>query len=170
MAAGFSTGFIITWSTRLKPTLILGYSLMMIGSLLLTFMNKSLPSWAYTQFIVASSMGQGFSYPSVSLSILATSTTEDLAVATNTLILWRSLGTVMGVAISSLIVQNSLLYYLNYYVTGPQKGEVCWLRSHAPRFFRKPSGLTSSVLEDHKSSAQIGRSYLGFTYGLSRSR
>jgi hypothetical protein len=101
MAAGFTTGFIITWSSRFKPTLILGYSLMMIGSLLLTFMNKSLPSWAYTQFIVASSMGQGFSYPSVSLSILATSTTEDLAVATSTLIFWRSLGTVMGVAISS---------------------------------------------------------------------
>lgn len=70
-------------------------------------------------------MGQGFSYPSVSLSMLATSTTEDLAVATSTLILWRSLGTVMGVAVSSLIVQNALIYFLGQLVTGPRKEEVC---------------------------------------------
>lgn len=121
MAAGFSTGFIITWSGRLKPTLLCGYALMVIGSVFLSVMKSSFPSWAYTLVIAVSSMGQGFAYPSVSLSMLATSTTEDLAVATSTLILWRSLGTVMGVAVSSLIVQNALLYYLRQLVSGPQK-------------------------------------------------
>jgi hypothetical protein len=124
MAAGFSTGFIITWSQRLKPTLVTGYALMVIGSALLSSMNSSLSTWAYTLLIAVSSMGKGFAYPSVSLSMLATSTTEDLAVATSTLILWRSLGTVMGVAVSSLITQNAMLYYLNQFVTGPQKEEV----------------------------------------------
>jgi hypothetical protein len=104
--------------------MLLGYSLMLVGSILLTIVQKALPDWVFTQFIVASSAGQGFSYPSVSLSMLATSTSEDLAVATSTLILWRSLGTVMGVAISSLIVRNALLYYLHHFVVKPQQHEV----------------------------------------------
>lgn len=43
---------------------------------------------------------------------------------TSTLSLWRNLGTVLGVAISSLIVQNSLLVYLEQYVTGPDKAQI----------------------------------------------
>lgn len=106
---------------------------MIIGSVFLLMMKRSFPSWAYTLVIAVSSMGQGFAYPSVSLSMLATSTTEDLAVATSTLVLWRSLGTVMGVAVSSLIVQNALLYYLRHFVSGPQKYEV---RLHSYTCFR----------------------------------
>ena len=57
--------------------------------------------------------------------MLATSSMTDLAVATSTLILWRSLGTVMGVAASSVIVQNALLYYLETMLNGPEKEDVC---------------------------------------------
>lgn len=39
------------------------------------------------------------------------------AVVTSTLILWRSVGTVLGIAGSSLIIQNSLWAYLEMYVT-----------------------------------------------------
>lgn len=59
--------------------------------------------------------------PSALMSMLATSTQADQAVATSTLIMWRSLGGVLGVASSSLIVQNCLSYFLDINVTGPNK-------------------------------------------------
>ena len=46
------------------------------------------------------------------------------AVVTSTLVLWRSIGTVLGVASSSLVVQNALLFYLEEYVHGPDKEAV----------------------------------------------
>jgi hypothetical protein len=74
-------------------------------------------------------------FPATTVSVLAISTQEDQAVMTSTLGLWRNLGTVMGVAISSLIVQNSLLAYLEQYVTGPHKAEVCLLGRTNPRLY-----------------------------------
>lgn len=124
MAAGFSTGNIISISRKLRPTLLCGGALVIAGSISLFAMRSSFPTWAYTMIIAVASMGQGFSYPSVSLSMLATSTTKDIAVATSTLYLWRSLGAVMGVAASSVIVQNALVYYLESFVSGPQKEQV----------------------------------------------
>lgn len=64
-------------------------------------------------------------FPATSISVLAVSSHSDQAVMTSTLGLWRNLGTVMGVAISSLIVQNGLIAYLDQYITGPNKIEVC---------------------------------------------
>jgi hypothetical protein len=67
---------------------------------------------------------EGFAFPATTVSVLAVSTHEDQAVITSTLGLWRNLGTVMGVAISSLIVQNALKVYLEEYITGPDKDSV----------------------------------------------
>ncbi|KAI9783518.1 MAG: hypothetical protein M1839_003688 [Geoglossum umbratile] len=123
-AAGVSTGLIIAWSKRIKPTLILGYVLILVGSVSLALMRKSLPTWIHTYLIVPVCLGQGFSFPSSTIALLMTSHQEDLAVAISTLMLWRSLGTVMGVAVSSLIVQNTLLYFLTQFVTGPDREDV----------------------------------------------
>lgn len=97
---------------------------MLIGSILLAVMKTTYPSWTYITFLIICSIGQGFAYPSLTLSMLATSSPADVAVATGALILWRSLGTVMGVCISSMIVQNSLLHDLETYVSGPEKHHV----------------------------------------------
>lgn len=51
------------------------------------------------------------------MAVLAASEQADQAVVTSTLILWRSMGMVLGIAGSSLIVQNSLWSYLEMYVT-----------------------------------------------------
>jgi hypothetical protein len=71
-----------------------------------------------------SSLGQGFAYPALMVSMLATSERQDQAVATTTLGLWRSLGSVMGVAVSSWIFQNTLLYHLQIQVTGVEKDHI----------------------------------------------
>jgi len=52
------------------------------------------------------------------------STQADQAVATSTLIMLRSLGGVIGVATSSLVVQNFLLVFLKKNVTGLDREEV----------------------------------------------
>jgi hypothetical protein len=58
------------------------------------------------------------------MSILAVSSQADQAVVTSTLILWRSMGNVLGVAISSLVLQNALLIFLDQKVIGPDKEDV----------------------------------------------
>jgi hypothetical protein len=80
--------------------------------------------WLATAFIVPAPLGQALMFPATTLSVLATSDVADQAVMTSTLMLWRNLGTVMGVAVSSLVMQNALVAYLDKFVSGPDKAEV----------------------------------------------
>jgi hypothetical protein len=103
---------------------------MFIGATCLSTMWDNIPSWLTTLFLLPSSIGQGLSFPATSLAVLATSSQEDQAVMTSTLILGRSLGIVMGVSFSSLILQNALTAYLEQLVTGHEKLEVRTIHSH----------------------------------------
>jgi MFS family permease len=121
---GVSAGFIMTATGRMKWLIVTGSVSMLIGATCLSSMWDNIPSWLATIFLVPSSIGQGLSFPATSLAVLATSSQEDQAVMTSTLILWRSLGIVMGVSVSSLILQNALTAYLEQLVTGHNKTEV----------------------------------------------
>jgi hypothetical protein len=121
---GTGTGFAITYTKRLKWPLVCGVVLLMVGTTGLSVMGRGLPNWVYMFLIVPSSMGQGFMFPATFMAVLAVSEQAEQAVVTSTLILWRSLGMVLGVASSSLVLQNALLYYLNEYVVGPDKERV----------------------------------------------
>ncbi|KAH8809107.1 major facilitator superfamily transporter [Xylogone sp. PMI_703] len=121
---GTATGFIITYTRNMKMPLLWGVITMVIGTISLCFMQRGLPDWAYYLFLVASSVGQGFMFPATFMAILAVSDQAEQAVVTSTLILWRSLGMVMGVSASSLVVQNALRIYLNQYITGPDKSKI----------------------------------------------
>ncbi|KAF2838860.1 MFS general substrate transporter [Patellaria atrata CBS 101060] len=122
--AGVSSGFIMMWSKRMTPLLIIGSLFALLGPILLTLMWGHIPSWLATLFLVPHSIGQGLSFPAVSLAVLVVSSQAEQAVMTSTLTLGRSLGIVLGVAVSSLIVQNALVGYLGMYVTGVDKDEV----------------------------------------------
>lgn len=122
-----STGFIITWTQNPKPMIILGGLCLLAGGCTAASMNVQTPGIFAMTSIALSSLGQGFSYPSLMVSILATSSREDLAVASTTLGLWRNMGSLLGVAISSLIFQNSLASGLEKTVTGPNKEEIIQL-------------------------------------------
>lgn len=80
-------------------------------------MQRGWPLAAYLLCLVPHSMGQGFQFPGTFMAVLAASEQAEQAVVTSTLILWRSLGMVLGVAGSSLVVQNSLWGYLGRHVT-----------------------------------------------------
>jgi MFS family permease len=126
---GVSAGFIMTATGRMKWLIITGSLCMLIGAICLSTMWSNIPTWLATLFLVPSSIGQGLSFPATSLAVLATSSQEDQAVMTSTLILGRSLGIVMGVSLSSLILQNALTAYLGELVTGHKKDEVRTMHS-----------------------------------------
>jgi cyanate permease len=128
--SGVSTGFLITWSRRLKWPVVLGAALMFLGPSGLAIMTKDMPTWLYLSFLVPASMGQGFQFPGTFMAILAVSEQAEQAVVTSTLILWRSLGMVLGVAASSLVLQNALVRYLDAFVIGPDKEKVSCFFSH----------------------------------------
>ncbi|KAK1598218.1 major facilitator superfamily transporter [Colletotrichum navitas] len=121
---GTATGFLITYTRRLKWPPVSGAVCLFVGTLILSHLRRGWPSWVYLFCLVPSSIGQGFQFPGSFMAVLAASDQREQAVVTSTLILWRSLGMVLGVASSSLVVQNALLGYLDKYVQGPEKDEV----------------------------------------------
>lgn len=124
--AGVATGFIITWTRRIRPTLVLGSVCFLVGSVCMACIWPDIPDWLSIAFVTPASLGQGFAYPSSTMGILVVSSQEEQAVASTTLGLWRSLGTVMGVALSSLILQNALILYLDWLVTGEHKADIIY--------------------------------------------
>ncbi|KAG5972909.1 hypothetical protein E4U55_000703 [Claviceps digitariae] len=122
--AGALTGFAISWTRRLKWPLICGTTGFLVGTICLTSLRRDLPPLAFFLTLLPSSMGGGFQFPGTFMAILASSAQSEQAVVSSTLILWRSLGMVLGVAVSSLILQNALVYYLDAFVQGPRKDAV----------------------------------------------
>ena len=118
------TGFLITWTRRLKPTIIIGTIILIVGGCAATSMDSGIPDWLAMICISLTSLGQGFAHPSLTVAALAVSQQEKQAVVTTTLILWRNLGSVMGVAISSWILQNTLIFKLGQSVTDPDKEQI----------------------------------------------
>ncbi|KAK3939868.1 MFS general substrate transporter [Diplogelasinospora grovesii] len=125
---GAMTGFLITYTRRLKWPLILGSSLVLIGTFCLASMQRGWPEILYILALIPGSAGQGFQFPGTFMAILAVADDRDSnktqAVVTSTLILWRSLGMVLGIAVTSLIVQNALVYFLNINVSAPDTGVI----------------------------------------------
>ncbi|EXJ76683.1 uncharacterized protein A1O5_01191 [Cladophialophora psammophila CBS 110553] len=114
--AGVSTGYIITYTRRLKPTLVFGSLMYLVGSVAILFMSKKMSATMSMVLITGVPLGQGFIFPNTMMSALVVSDHADQAVVTTTIGLWRNLGVVLGVAISSLVFQTSLLPNLKRYV------------------------------------------------------
>jgi MFS family permease len=123
-----ATGFLMTWLGKMKPFTIIGSILLVTGGITTTLLTVFDPPYALTlMFLSLSSCGQGFSFPAFTVSILAVNKQEEQAACVTTLSLWRNLGSVLGVAVSSLILQNSLRIRLENTVTGPDKDKIILL-------------------------------------------
>ncbi|CAM1511369.1 Fc.00g088820.m01.CDS01 [Cosmosporella sp. VM-42] len=121
---GTSVGFAVTWTRRLKWPVLTGTICVLIGAICLSLLRRDLPKFVYLLILLPNSIGMGFQFPGTFMAILAASAQTEQAVVTSTLILWRSLGMVLGVASSSLVVQNALVHYLDEFVKGDAKEEV----------------------------------------------
>ncbi|KID81785.1 Major facilitator superfamily domain, general substrate transporter [Metarhizium guizhouense ARSEF 977] len=121
---GALTGFAMTWTRRLKWPLVCGAIAYLIGTICLFSLRRNLPSIAYFLTLLPSSIGSGFQFTGTFMATLASSPQSEQAVVSSTFILWRSLGMVLGIAVSSLLLQNALVFYLDDYVSGELKDSV----------------------------------------------
>ncbi|GAB1316703.1 hypothetical protein MFIFM68171_06913 [Madurella fahalii] len=155
-AAGTATGFLVTYTRRLKWPLVLGTSLLVCGTLCLSSMRRGWPALAYILCLVPGSAGSGFQFPGTFMAVLATSEQREQAVVTSTLILWRSLGMVLGVACSSLVVQNALWYYLEQFVTGPEKDAIVEKARQSVEAIRDlPAVYQEQVVQSYEAALRL---------------
>ncbi|UQC89772.1 major facilitator superfamily transporter [Colletotrichum lupini] len=150
---GTATGFLITYTRRLKWPALTGAVGLLVGTIALSAMRRGWPSWVYLLCLVPSSIGQGFQFPGTFMAVLAASEQREQAVVTSTLILWRSLGMVLGVASSSLVVQNALVGYLDEYVQGPEKDEVIRkVRESVESIVKLPTAYREQVVMSYEAA------------------
>ncbi|KUL91036.1 hypothetical protein ZTR_00736 [Talaromyces verruculosus] len=120
-----ANGFLITYFNRLKPFALLGATLMFLGGFTTTALTfVDLPYAITIAFLALASVGQGFVFPTYTVSILAVNKQEDQASSVTTLSLCRNLGYVMGTSVSSLVLQNALRIRLDQVVTEPNKQRI----------------------------------------------
>lgn len=107
------TGYFIKTTRRLKPMMVIGVLFMLIGPILVSCLTlPGIPHWSIILLNPWTSIAQGFHFPATTVAVLALSSTEEQAVVTTTLSLMRNLGSILGVALSSWILQNVLPFYL----------------------------------------------------------
>ena len=134
------TGYYITYTRRMKPTLVFGTLCLLAGAIGTTSLGPNMPLWIVLFLIPGTALGQGFFFPTVTIATLALNNQDEQAVVVTTSGLSRSLGAIMGVAVSSWVLQNSLPVFLEKEV-----------HSEIPRVKRK------IIQEVRKSVRAIGR-------------
>ncbi|KAI2468947.1 MFS general substrate transporter [Annulohypoxylon bovei var. microspora] len=162
-AAGTLTGFLISYTRRLKWPLTLGTIFYLAGTMLLSSMRRGWPLYAYLLCLVPSSIGQGFQFPGTFMAVLAASEHREQAVVTSTLVLWRALGSVLGVAFSSLVLQNALLRFLMEYVVPPEGEGAAWKAALVERVRESveavaalpPGPLKDQVVASYESAVRL---------------
>ncbi|KAF6801173.1 transporter C460.03-like protein 1 [Colletotrichum sojae] len=153
---GTATGFLITYTRRLKWPPLSGAAALFVGCLALSIMRRGWPSWLYLLCLVPSAVGQGFQFPGTFMAVLAASDQREQAVVTSTLILWRSLGMVLGVASSSLVVQNALVGYLDGFVKGPERDEVIRrVRESVEEVAKLPAVYRDQVVASYEAALRL---------------
>ncbi|PNP52172.1 hypothetical protein THARTR1_07381 [Trichoderma harzianum] len=153
---GASTGFAITWTRRLKWPVVSGTVWYLAGCIILCFLHRGMSTVVYLLILIPQSIGQGFQFPGTFMAILASSSQSEQAVVTSTLILWRSLGFVLGVAMSSLVVQNALVYYLNAFVQGQDKAEIIErVRASVEAVAKLPEPYREQVVQSYEASLRL---------------
>jgi predicted MFS family arabinose efflux permease len=106
------TGYFIAITRHMQPQLYVGQALLVIGVIGTISLNQHMPTWAMLLIVPWVNIGQGFYFPTTTIATLSLNTLEDQAVVVSTLGLFRCIGSILGVAVSSWILQNSLPFYL----------------------------------------------------------
>lgn len=153
---GAATGFAINWSGRIKWPVTTGPIFYFFGLIWLSLLQRHLPAIVYHLVLVPTFIGQGMQMPGTFMALLGSSTQEEQAVVTAVLTLWRSLGMVLGVAISSLAVQNGLVHYLNKYVQGERAEEIIHLaRSSVESVREMPEPYREQVIRSYDATLRF---------------
>lgn len=149
------TGIFISQTGRVGPSLFIGSSLVIFGAVNFVLLRRGMPSLFYTAILIPANMGQGILMPSQYMSLLGITYHHEQAVVSSICFMWRSIGSVFGIAISSLIVQNGLVHYLEKYVTGEptEKAEIIKLvRGSVTAVFKLDSVHQEEAIRAYESS------------------
>lgn len=152
------TGFVVSQTGRVAPSVYAGTSLIVLGSAGFCFIHRGMPSLLYTVTLIPANMGIGTFLPSQFMSLLGITYHHEQAVVSSTCFMWRSIGTVFGIAISSLIVQNGLVHYLDKYVTGSvtEKEEIIKLvRGSVTAVFKLDPVHQEEAIRAYESSLKL---------------
>lgn len=103
---GIIMGVLMTKYECLQLLLHFGIILMFFGNALFLFIKKSTPEWLVGLYLVPANMGQGITFPSTLFTFIFGFYKENQASATSTLYLFRSIGSVWGVAGSAGLIQD----------------------------------------------------------------
>lgn len=145
-------GFYIAATQKLKGLMNLGVLFAVMGLVGVSLLQQSTPLWAVLFMIPWVSIGQGFFFPASTVGTLALAAEADQAVSVTTLSLSRSLGTILGIAVSSGILQSVLPVFLNRYVTGPPS-----TKSHIITQVRQSLKSISTLEPVHKQEGTSSR-------------
>ncbi|KAL9114127.1 MAG: hypothetical protein Q9227_001899 [Pyrenula ochraceoflavens] len=106
--AAVVTGIIITKTGRYRPSLQIGWVLATIGCGILILMHPgtSIPGFIFLNLVVG--LGMGMIFPSVTISIQASSPSRDVAFAMGLFSLFRSFGQAVGIAVGGVVFQNEM--------------------------------------------------------------
>ncbi|KIX97486.1 uncharacterized protein Z520_06938 [Fonsecaea multimorphosa CBS 102226] len=111
-AGGLLSGIVMSRWGRLSELVRAGCFIMMLGNGLVASLQYQDASWKYIVYLFPANFGQGICYPAILFTFLAAFDHSYQAVSTSTVYLFRSMGTVWGVAASSTLLQNILAQQL----------------------------------------------------------
>ncbi|TVY57612.1 putative transporter [Lachnellula cervina] len=123
---GLIAGIVMSRVGKLSWLVRMGCFLMMLGNgLVASLQFTESARWKYVLYLIPANLGQGMAYPGILFTFLAAFDHSQQAVSTSMVYLFRSLGTVWGVAASSAIIQNVLSSQLPLALSGvPNKEQI----------------------------------------------
>ncbi|KAK8052582.1 hypothetical protein PG993_003967 [Apiospora rasikravindrae] len=153
------TAYTIARTRRLRWSVVAGASFFLAGALALAQLpGRRTPHWLAVLALVPTSVGQGLQNPGTFIAVLAAAAEgkqRRQGLATSVMVLVRSVGQVVGIAASSLLLQGSLRYYLGKLVVGGGGGA----GENGPGSTRSETEVIKRVLASIESIASLEAPY-----------
>jgi MFS family permease len=124
LVSGSACGLTIARYGRTNPCMQFGVPLMVAAAAVACFFQRDWADYTYSLTLAAVLFGGGWYFPGSYVTVLAASEQRDQPAANTVVITTRSIGLVLGISTSSLVMQNSLKAYLAELVAGPDRERV----------------------------------------------
>ncbi|KAF9929623.1 hypothetical protein FBU30_001412 [Linnemannia zychae] len=108
LIASISSGFMVSKWGQYRPFIWIGLALSTVGTGLLTLLKETSSRGTIIGYLFINGAGLGFSMQTIMLAIQSSVATADIAVATANATFFRTVGSVLGVAISGTVFNNAV--------------------------------------------------------------
>ncbi|KAF9434459.1 hypothetical protein BGZ76_007981 [Entomortierella beljakovae] len=108
LVASISSGFMVSKWGKYLPFIWIGLALSTTGTGLLTLLHEDTPRGAIIGYLFVNGFGLGFCMQTTMLAIQSSVLRQDIAVATSIATFFRTVGSVLGVAITGTVFNNAV--------------------------------------------------------------